>query len=502
MKNIFYSSILKMAYLVLFFLSVHQLSAQEIPDGVSVNNTWLKFESEDIIVNVVEQLGVAQEEWYRTPTEGEGDEEPCAEDDSPVQLFENAFADAGYTSIGKANRESECAQLAEGVDPAEIEGHFLATDPVIGAIINDKGQYQVGSDIYMVINEIITIQIANEDIEALFGIMDGRNPYDFKNVTIINDGPLTTDTTEVSCNAEFEINGFEGTQGTFSFTGTPSSSANGTVSYNWTFGDGQSSTAMNPSHGYNSTGQYTVCVEVTYMASGSNESCTDQTCKTIDVGEDCMPPFFSWSETGLPGQVHFTDLSGILSGNITSWSWSFGDGNTSTQQHPTHTYLCDKSYTVSLTITTDEGCETSISLPVGVTSHNCCGKAKDKGEVLYSSNSRKIKYDQHHINIPFIRKVVAEVKNYKKKSNGNFAKERGDLKVELIGNVFTKSSAGCKCEMPQSINSSGTGFNKKTYTHSKNIGQAFRAKDGNAWSAKYSVNGSHIATKVSLVYCQ
>jgi len=49
-----------------------------------------------------------------------------------------------------------------------------------------------------------------------------------------------------------------------------------------------------------------------------------------------------------PLSVQFTDTS---TGEPTSWSWTFGDGNTSTVQHPIHTYAAPGIYTVSLTIT-------------------------------------------------------------------------------------------------------------------------------------------------------
>ncbi|MBT7901377.1 MAG: PKD domain-containing protein, partial [Candidatus Marinimicrobia bacterium] len=45
--------------------------------------------------------------------------------------------------------------------------------------------------------------------------------------------------------------------------------------------------------------------------------------------------------------TNFTDISG---GSPTSWSWDFGDGNTSSTQHPTHNYESPGAYTVSLTI--------------------------------------------------------------------------------------------------------------------------------------------------------
>ena len=49
----------------------------------------------------------------------------------------------------------------------------------------------------------------------------------------------------------------------------------------------------------------------------------------------------------LPLTVQFTDLSGP---DVTSWLWSFGDGATSTEQNPEHTYTEGAFFTVSLTV--------------------------------------------------------------------------------------------------------------------------------------------------------
>lgn len=51
-----------------------------------------------------------------------------------------------------------------------------------------------------------------------------------------------------------------------------------------------------------------------------------------------------------PLAVAFTDLS-TPHALVTAWSWSFGDGNTSTLQNPTNTYLLAGAYTVALTAT-------------------------------------------------------------------------------------------------------------------------------------------------------
>jgi len=57
----------------------------------------------------------------------------------------------------------------------------------------------------------------------------------------------------------------------------------------------------------------------------------------------------------VPLTVQFTDQS---TGEITSWAWDFGDGNTSTVQNPSHTYATLGNYTVSLTVTNSGGSDT------------------------------------------------------------------------------------------------------------------------------------------------
>ena len=65
--------------------------------------------------------------------------------------------------------------------------------------------------------------------------------------------------------------------------------------------------------------------------------------------------------------VNFTDQSFSNDGSpIISWAWSFGDGNTSTQQNPSHTYGSADDYNVCLTITTANGCSNSICYEVEI----------------------------------------------------------------------------------------------------------------------------------------
>ncbi|MBP7143824.1 MAG: PKD domain-containing protein, partial [Methanoculleus sp.] len=57
-----------------------------------------------------------------------------------------------------------------------------------------------------------------------------------------------------------------------------------------------------------------------------------------------------------PLAVQFTDLST----NATAWAWNFGDGATSAEQNPVHTYTAAGVYTVNLTVTNDFGSDTEV----------------------------------------------------------------------------------------------------------------------------------------------
>ena len=62
----------------------------------------------------------------------------------------------------------------------------------------------------------------------------------------------------------------------------------------------------------------------------------------------------------------FTDASTDGDGSVTAWSWQFGDGESSTEQSPAHSYASSGTYTVALTVTDNEGASTLVSPPANV----------------------------------------------------------------------------------------------------------------------------------------
>jgi len=125
--------------------------------------------------------------------------------------------------------------------------------------------------------------------------------------------------------------------------GTSYSFSNGagpTATSVWDYGDGSPlDTAFNPTHTFPAPGNYTVCSYIT------GTCVSDTVCTTVII---CPAPALAdyTYVTNYP-DVDFTDASQ----NTSSWLWDFGDGNTSTQQNPTHTYATFGAYTVCLTVT-------------------------------------------------------------------------------------------------------------------------------------------------------
>ena len=134
------------------------------------------------------------------------------------------------------------------------------------------------------------------------------------------------------------------------------------TSWNWDFGNGNSSTLQNPQHTFTSAGTYNVCLTVTDGCSSNT------TCQMITVNT-CTPPTPQFTESTTALVVSFSDAS-TTAGTISAWSWDFGDGNSSTLQNPTHTYAAAGTFNVCLTVT--DGCASETTCRM-ITTTVCTG---------------------------------------------------------------------------------------------------------------------------------
>ncbi len=122
-------------------------------------------------------------------------------------------------------------------------------------------------------------------------------------------------------------------------------------SIRWTFGDGSSSTQANPSHSYNQTGSYTVCLRIKRPAQSGVAPCVSEICKLITVLIPCnLSANFNWqTDTAQYNKIKFNNLSTPLS-NTDSIRWIFGDGTSSNDVNPVHVYNQPGSYVVCLRV--------------------------------------------------------------------------------------------------------------------------------------------------------
>ena len=124
------------------------------------------------------------------------------------------------------------------------------------------------------------------------------------------------------------------------------------VSVLWNFGDGTTSSSINPSKTYSIAGNYIIKMVANFG------SCQDSVSKSVQV---IAPPSVGFSapttvSCKAPLTVNFVNTS---SGGAT-YLWDFGDKATSNVQNASHTYLTEGSFTVKLVVTNISGCKDSI----------------------------------------------------------------------------------------------------------------------------------------------
>ncbi|AEH60073.1 S-layer-related duplication domain protein [Methanosalsum zhilinae DSM 4017] len=122
------------------------------------------------------------------------------------------------------------------------------------------------------------------------------------------------------------------------------------VNYLWDFGDGTTSTDPSPTHTYEEIGTYTVTLTVT------NDVGEDSAERTITVTEEeILEPVAAFTAQPQEGEAPLTVTFTDQSEHAVSYQWDFGDGTTSTDASPTHTYEEAGEYTVTLTVENEIG---------------------------------------------------------------------------------------------------------------------------------------------------
>ncbi len=117
----------------------------------------------------------------------------------------------------------------------------------------------------------------------------------------------------------------------------------GTLTYNWAFGDGISSSVQSPIHTYGASGSYNACLTIS-----DGVFCNDTKCDSLTVVDSCKANF-TYMTQGFSVDFQNTSLY-YVPGGTPNYLWDFGDGNSSNVPNPTHTYGASGSYNTCLTI--------------------------------------------------------------------------------------------------------------------------------------------------------
>jgi len=174
----------------------------------------------------------------------------------------------------------------------------------------------------------------------------------FGNLVLASNDPDTSAITlPVTLTVDQPVNIVDVTVGTNDLTAAFTSTVSGQqpIDYLWDFGDGATSTEVNPSHTYAAGGSYDVTLDVT------NGCGTDTWTGVVIVCDPVHAADFIWNPpTPIVHETAYFTATAAGTGPIT-YDWDFGDGSTDNGQYVNHAYSVMGTYTVVMTATGECG---------------------------------------------------------------------------------------------------------------------------------------------------
>jgi len=198
-----------------------------------------------------------------------------------------------------------------------------------------------------------------------------------KNITVLDHAPIASFTVSASTVP---------TGTTVSFNASASYDPDGSiVGYSWNFGDGTNGTGVTVSHSYVENGTYTVTLTVT-----DDDSSTGTTSATETVSN--RPPVASFTSSPLTPYTGDTvafnaSASYDPDGTIVGYFWTFGDGTNATGIAVSHVYSENGSYTVTLTVTDNDGTTASTSAAKTILNRLPIANFTESAETVYTGDT-------------------------------------------------------------------------------------------------------------------
>lgn len=430
------------------------------------------------------------------------------DEDIELRTFE---ADLNFSSLRAYLEAQELVLLDRGVHPMDIPEGFVLDD-LTQTFFNPQNIIQVGDTIIYLPNENYAYMVYDGNETTLADLENGGDPYGHDNVGVEELNSV------LDCDASFEygvtpiydpldptntiITGWEVN---VSYTGDNTITDPNTEIY-WTADNITSNTSGEAvQFVYNTAGVYTICVVVVQIeesgGSGSmDDMCSDRECKSVVLGDGCNPDFdFTLGQNAI---VNFTDLSNSQNPlTVVSWLWAFGDGVTSTEQNPTHTYDCNGDFDVILTIICSDNQQYTIKKTIKVESDTCCEQNFDNDwedhDYTFDGIPRYFKYKTAQRNWLLEHCVKAKMKPYRPRASNpeKWKRDRRRMRITFIGEVFKIDENECICSSPEDITGSTDSTNgRKRKLNAKwcnpgsfNANNHVRMKENLEWDADYYI---------------
>ncbi len=169
------------------------------------------------------------------------------------------------------------------------------------------------------------------------------------------------------CDAHFQHTSYSNTDTVYFYSGQHTAS----TKYSWSFGDGGTSDAANPKHKY-APGKYLACLIITDSTAGGK--CTADFCDSIIVGNNTggtCNAHYTFKQDTINSSLYTIKFTSSANPGGTKYTWSFGDGTSSTTASPIHSYAHAGTYWVCLKVENPYvPCSETICDSVHVNSYN------------------------------------------------------------------------------------------------------------------------------------